>query len=767
MDRHRTWSDAIAENEQRLFVGREHELSAFRVEAERQPPRSLIFFVSGQGGVGKTTLLKRYRETAESLGFITAIVDEQATEVPAVLGRLAEQIGAIIDSKLSTFGERYQTYQSKRAEIEADPEAPHGMAAMLGKGLVRGGLLLADIVPGIRKGVELLDQEALEKAAGDWLGYLSKKVGSRDDVALLRDSVRVLSEAFFRDLNDLAKHRRLLLCLENYERTRAYLDDWIVRLSEFAVSDGIRFAIASRTPPGPDWGQLGPIVHDVRLDVFSPEEAETFLDKAGIGDLDRRQEILSVSGRLPVMMSWLASADGRQADRSVRTSDIVSRFLRWIVEPELRQVALVGAVPARFDLDVLSVILGRGRDDRLVKEFDWLRRRPFVSEDERGWKYHEVVRLYMRRYQRQESPDTYQALNRRMAEVFEKRRSELAVSGRQRWSNRKWRELTLEWISHRVAAEPKGGWVDAIDVFGEALDVRRSFAREVVGRLSSAVVREDLEDAQQRDCTLFAEQLELIDRDDPEQGLKMFDRLCSMPGIGSVAQAAGLVGRARARMAAGDEDAALADLNEAVRLNPVAGRGLIVRAVVLRHKGQYEEALTELERAVAAGPEFAHDAYTEIGLIRAIKGEHREAAGALREALRKGPNCTFCWKAFAENYRKSASRDDTVRELRELAVITGDPARAKVCVGLALAAVGCDEESLRELEEPDLAGSMDVTELVGRSELFLRVGQVERAINDLEAARQRGGGGAKHMVCERLGEALQAARRFDKRKLPF
>jgi GTPase SAR1 family protein len=54
------WNDIIDNAEAEYFVGREKELTIFRQEISRTPPRYLIYYITGQGGVGKTTLLNRY-----------------------------------------------------------------------------------------------------------------------------------------------------------------------------------------------------------------------------------------------------------------------------------------------------------------------------------------------------------------------------------------------------------------------------------------------------------------------------------------------------------------------------------------------------------------------------------------------------------------------------------------------------------------------------------------------------------------------------------
>src|SRR5437764_5781119 len=87
-----SWDDIISSIETEYFVGREHELDTFQIQLKRTPPRYLVFYIMGQGGVGKTTLLTRYQEIASEMGFLLADCDEQQKDVTTVLGRFAYQI---------------------------------------------------------------------------------------------------------------------------------------------------------------------------------------------------------------------------------------------------------------------------------------------------------------------------------------------------------------------------------------------------------------------------------------------------------------------------------------------------------------------------------------------------------------------------------------------------------------------------------------------------------------------------------------------------
>src|SRR5205085_4417463 len=86
------WGDIIDEAEAERFVGREQELESFRQQINPVKPRYLIFYITGQGGAGKSTLLHRYQNIAEACGFLVAECDEQQRDVPAALGRFAQQL---------------------------------------------------------------------------------------------------------------------------------------------------------------------------------------------------------------------------------------------------------------------------------------------------------------------------------------------------------------------------------------------------------------------------------------------------------------------------------------------------------------------------------------------------------------------------------------------------------------------------------------------------------------------------------------------------
>src|SRR5215472_8632446 len=81
----------------KIFIGRTNELLFFKQNILKpEEPTHNILSISGQGGVGKSTLLARFIDEAHSVEFkdycLTAMVDEWQTTPINVMEKFAEQL---------------------------------------------------------------------------------------------------------------------------------------------------------------------------------------------------------------------------------------------------------------------------------------------------------------------------------------------------------------------------------------------------------------------------------------------------------------------------------------------------------------------------------------------------------------------------------------------------------------------------------------------------------------------------------------------------
>src|SRR6266700_6494801 len=413
---------------------------------------------------------------------------------------------------------------------------------------------------------------------------------------------------FFTDLNVIAQKQKVLLCFENFEATRQELQQWLIHLGDYKASQHIRFVIAGRNEPGVQWSALSPITRTIRLDVLTEPEAEKFLNVYGVTNPTRRAEILESSGRLPVIMSWLAAAEGNEPDISLPTHSIVERFLRWVDDPQLRQVALVGALPLTFNVDTLKLLLDhQGKPINEQRAFDWLLTMPFVKQRSDGWYYHEVVRRMMMYYQRQRSPQSYRQRHTVLADFYNQSRQELGLSEQEYWTNRQWRKDTLAYCYHDLLTNPTKHWAEVITLFALAVRKRRTFSIELLEMLSLADVQNELSDEQARVVQLFRQQLQVIREGNLQHGFAMFDTLCQMKDLSDEARGHMLAYRGECHRLNGKFEEALNDSNEALRYLPEDVRTLARRGTTFILLQRFEEALTDLNRALALD---AKDAWT-------------------------------------------------------------------------------------------------------------------------------------------------------------
>src|SRR6266567_3870887 len=81
---------------------------------------------------------------------------------------------------------------------------------------------------------------------------------------------------------------------------------------------------------------------------------------------------------------------------------------------------------------------------------------------------------------------------------------------------------------------------------------------------------------------------------------------------------------------------ALADYNEAIRLDPKSALALSDRGVAYGNKGDYDRALADLNEAIRLDPKSAH-AFRNRDIVYAYKGDYERAIADLNEAIRLNP----------------------------------------------------------------------------------------------------------------------------------
>lgn len=357
--------DRLKQRRSSTFVGREEQLELFRRNLQRPTDSEdyyFLFSVYGQGGVGKTTLLKKYLALAKEANTLTAYVDDDNKSIPEVLARFAQQLKEQ-DAELSDFDKRYKTYLQEKKRLEADPEAPKGAWQLGGRLIARTSKTLTrELVPGAGLFLESVDADAVGDQMGAWAAFVKKRLTNKDEVQLLLQPVEVLTPLFLKGLEKQAERQRICLCFDTYEETSPYIDAWLRHLLEGQyglASENLLFVIAGRERLDPNhWADYSNFLADIPLEPFTEPEAESYLEKKGVTGRAVVDSILGLSGRLPVLVATLAEA-AKHASGTLTDpcATAVERFLKWIDEPISRDLALHAALPRRLNQDVIQCLL--------------------------------------------------------------------------------------------------------------------------------------------------------------------------------------------------------------------------------------------------------------------------------------------------------------------------------------------------------------------------------------------------------------------------
>ncbi|MDW8146737.1 MAG: ATP-binding protein [Roseiflexaceae bacterium] len=332
--------ETIRQRQGDAFVGRTEELKRFRdnlalsIDSDQ---RCFVFAISGQGGVGKTSLLHRFRRIAAEDGALSALTDHGETDVIEAMARIATQL-AEQGFPLKEFESQHRAYLQLKQRLEADPEAPQGISMILGRALAKGALHLGRSVPGGDIIVGMLDEDAIQKKSGEMISSMLEKIGNKNELRLAQDLIGALTPLFLSDLSQVAEQRQVVLCFDTFERTGAFLEPWLIAVLEGRYGDlspNVVLVIAGCNDLDPNhWNPYNSVLVRMPFEPLEEPEARDFLARKGVQNEEVVEVILRLSGRLPLLLATLAEEAPSDPSKVGDPSGVaVERFLRWVESP--------------------------------------------------------------------------------------------------------------------------------------------------------------------------------------------------------------------------------------------------------------------------------------------------------------------------------------------------------------------------------------------------------------------------------------------------
>jgi len=438
------------------FVGRDEQIDVFLKNLTSKIPIYPFIQIAGQGGIGKSTLLKQFQTICIQQQIPFALTDHEEKNPPAAMHRLAESLEESGFS-FKSFKEQHSKYHQLKEKIQRDPEKPDTFAQFFSQAAGKSVVMLGKTTPITSAALDLIGADVIEDQISNFSNYLFQKLSNKDDVRLILEPTTVLSPLFVADINKIATDTQIVLMFDTFEETGPTLLPWLTKLFDGKygeLSEYISFVFAGRTFDRHDWLLIEPLLFCCNLEPFTEAETRLYLNNNGIHDSKDIEEIYHLSGGLPVYVAMLATQDSKATGKLNRT--VVERFLRNIEGPIRRQTALQSALLRRIDKDILHVLHNNAiKSAELDALFSWLIELPFVQDRQNYWVYHPVVRTQMVIYQRNQSLSEFESIHQNLATYYHQKAQKLGSLTKDKWQELSWWPYYIEATFHNICHNPQ------------------------------------------------------------------------------------------------------------------------------------------------------------------------------------------------------------------------------------------------------------------------------------------------------------------------
>lgn len=483
MSRRKSIKDKISSRETDNFVGRLDQIKLFennlKLSFEDFNVKN-IFNIYGQGGVGKTTLIEKYKKIALNSNFKIAHLDfedKRLTSIPFCLNELVNQLKIISSNSFKSFTKKYNTYLKKSNQLISQLnegnlfESVTNDALKIGLQAIPGGSIVKDFLP----------MDSISEGTSNIVRFAWKMFGNKDDVQLVLNPLDILTKIWIDDLYKFTEQNQVCLLLDNYETSIPEFDIWLNKLIDEkfgGVPHNLLFVVSGRFKlDSKRWYDLRPLMVPIKLTPFTIEESTIFLNKHGISEKVLIDKLLKVSQRLPVYLSFfvLENEIGSNEHLEFPIEKVVDYILRSLKNNQEKNLAITCSVPRFINLDIIKRITNE-KEPTIV--FEWLRERTFIKKRGGEWAYHPVIREQFIEYLKQISKENWEITNLRIAEYYENCALNLGHDNiRKAKEDFEWVNFRLEYHYHKLCAETRkhyqGFFIDFLEFFINLVDRKR------------------------------------------------------------------------------------------------------------------------------------------------------------------------------------------------------------------------------------------------------------------------------------------------------
>ena len=188
--------------------------------------------------------------------------------------------------------------------------------------------------------------------------------------------------------------------------------------------------------------------------------------------------------------------------------------------------------------------------------------------------------------------------------------------------------------------------------------------------------------------------------------------------------------RAAAYRATGDNDRAIADLNEAIRLDPKLAMAHNNRGAAYNEQGDNDRAIADYNEAIRIDPKLAM-AFSNRGNAYSDKGDNDRAIADYNEAIRLDPERA---KAFNHRGYAYSDKDRAIADYNEAIRLNPKSGMAFHNRGVAYLEKGDNDRAIADYSEAIRIDPEDASAFNGRGVAYRAKGDLDRASADYNEA---------------------------------
>lgn len=273
------------------FIGREYELNLFRnnlMLSSDDLNHKDIVFVSGVGGIGKTTLLQKFIQLSRQEGNICIYLDD----IRSIMDFMFQAVIQLEEQGIkNTF-----KFRNLFKELESNSEE-----------FIERGIMHEKANTNSEKG---------DDSSVDPLNDIAIQVQGQ-----FNDPYHSLTKEFIDILFSVDEEIKTCLFIDTFEVTKNKIRIWLRNLLEGEYGEipiNTLITIASRNSlKDAGLGMFKSITQEIHLDSFTEEEALELLKRKGVSNSKLLNEYMKISNGIPVLLVLLADSSQDNIEKAV------------------------------------------------------------------------------------------------------------------------------------------------------------------------------------------------------------------------------------------------------------------------------------------------------------------------------------------------------------------------------------------------------------------------------------------------------------------